>query len=71
MGCPLSSTIPGSSAFASPDIDAGPVNPMVAYVSSTRSGTAEKNAGLIPEAFQLALKGLLNTPSGVSMIKFV
>ena len=37
---------------------------MVAYVSSFMSGMISKNLGFIPEADQLPLYGLLNTPSG-------
>ena len=52
-----------------PEVAAGPVKPMVAYVSSANSGKTGKNAGLMPEAFQEAFKGLLNTPLGVFKIK--
>ena len=52
-----------------PEVEAGPVNPMVAYVSSARSGNTGKNAGLMPEAFQELLNGLLNAPPGVFTIK--
>ena len=48
-----------------PEVEAGPVRPIVAYVSSANSGKTGKNAGLIPEAFQELLKGLLNAPAGV------
>ena len=48
----LSSTIEGSAAPAMPEVDAGPVKPTVAYVSSAKSGNTGKNAGLMPEAFQ-------------------
>ena len=64
MGWFVSSTMLGSAASAKPEEAAGPSKPMVAYVSSAKSGNAGKNAGLMPDAFQLALKVLLNTPSG-------
>ena len=48
-----------------PDVDAGPVKPIVAYVSSAKSGNTGKNAGLMPEAFQELLNGLLKAPAGV------
>ena len=48
-----------------PDVDAGPVKPMVAYVSSARSGNTGKKAGLMPDAFHELLNGLLNAPPGV------
>ena len=66
MGWVLSSTTEGSAAPAMPDVDAGPSNPMVAYVSSAKSGNTGKKAGLMPEAFHALLKALLNTPSGAS-----
>ena len=47
-----------------PEVDAGPVKPMVAYVSSAISGNCATNAGLSPEAFQLELKPVLNAPLG-------
>ena len=49
----------GSAAPAMPDVDAGPVKPMVAYESSANSGYTAKNAGLMPEAFQLTFRALL------------
>ena len=55
----------GSEAPDKPDAEAGPVRPMVAYVSSTKSGNKSKNAGLIPEAFQVGLALELNAPEGV------
>ena len=42
---------------------------MVAYVSSARSGTNGRNAGLMPEAFGLVLNVLLNAPLGCSPSK--
>ena len=53
-----------------PEVDAGPSKPIVAYVSSAKSGTRGKNAALMPEAFQLALNVLLNAPAGVFTVKF-
>ena len=53
-----------------PEVEAGPVKPIVAYVSSARSGNTGKNAGLIPEAFQELLNGLLNAPPGVFTNRF-
>ena len=47
-----------------PEVEAGPVKPMVAYVSSAISGNMAKNAGLMPEALQLGLKLVLNAPLG-------
>ena len=38
---------------------------MVAYVSSANVGIIVKKAGLMPNAFQLTLTAVLNTPSGV------
>ena len=69
IGWLASSTMEGSAAPAIPEVDAGPVKPMVAYVSSARSGNTGKKAGLMPEAFQELLKGLLNAPAGVSKSK--
>ena len=60
----------GSAAPAMPEVDAGPANPMVAYVSSAKSGNTGKNAGLMPEAFHELLNALLNTPAGVLMNRF-
>ena len=57
-----SSTREGSAALDIPEVEAGPVRPIVAYVSSANSGKTGKNAGLIPEAFQELLKELLKTP---------
>ena len=48
-----------------PEVEAGPVKPIVAYESSASSGNTGKNAGLMPEAFQELLNALLNAPSGV------
>ena len=39
--------------------------PIVAYVSSAKSGNTGKNAGLMPEAFHELLNGLLNAPARV------
>ena len=52
-----------------PEVEAGPVKPIVAYVSSARSGNTGKNAGLMPEAFQELLNELLNAPPGVITIR--
>ena len=65
MACVASSTIEGSAAPTMPEVDAGPDKPIVAYVSSAKSGNTGKNAGLMPEAFQELLKALLNAPAGV------
>ena len=65
MGWLVSSTIEGSAAPAMPEVEAGPVKPIVAYVSSAKSGNTGKNAGLMPEAFQELLNALLNAPAGV------
>ena len=48
-----------------PASDAGPVNPMVAYVSSAISGYSATKADAKPEAFHEALRSLLKTPPGV------
>ena len=37
-------------------------------MSSTKSGNTGTNAGLMPDAFQLELNGLLNAPSGASTV---
>ena len=63
-----SSTMEGSAAPGMPEADAGPLSPMVAYVSSAKSGNTPKNAGLIPDAFQEELNWLLNAPIGTSML---
>ena len=68
MGCSASSTTEGSAAPAMPEVEAGPSKPMVAYVSSTKSGTNGMNAALMPDAFQLALNELLNAPAGCSQL---
>ena len=54
-----SSTMLASAAEVRPDVEAGPASPMVPYVSEASSGKAPKNAGLIPEGFQLAFSELL------------
>ena len=70
MGCVASSTMEGSAAPAMPDVEAGPVSPIVAYESSAKSGNTGKNAGLMPEAFHELLNGLLKAPPGVLTVKF-
>ena len=65
----LSSTMEGSAAPAIPEVEAGPVKPIVAYVSSAMSGNTGKNAGLMPEAFHDELNVLLNAPAGVLINK--
>ena len=69
MGWAESSTMEGSAASVTPEVDAGPVKPMVANVSSANSGKVVKNAGLMPDAFQLELNALLYAPSGVLIDK--
>ena len=59
-----SSAMAGSAAPSMPDVEAGPVNPMVAYVSSAISGNWDTNAGFKPAALQDVLKPVLNAPSG-------
>ena len=66
----LSSTNDGSAAPSMPEVEAGPSKPMVAKLSSAKSGTSGKKAALIPEAFQLALKVLLKMFAGVVITKF-
>ena len=46
--CKESSTTAGSAAPAMPEVDAGPVKPMVAYVSSAISGKKDRKFGLMP-----------------------
>ena len=65
MGCVLSSTREGFSAFTIPEAEAGTSSPNVAKVSSASSGKKEKNAGLIPDALQLELYIELKAPAGV------
>ena len=59
----------GSAAPANPDEAAGPSNPIVAKLSSAKSGNTGRKAGFTPEAFQLELYGLLNMPAGVSKMR--
>ena len=59
-----SSTMLGSAAPSMPEVEAGPVKPMVAYVSSTISGKLAKKAGLMPDALQEELKFVLYAPAG-------
>ena len=67
MGWLVSSTTLGSAAPGIPEEEAGPANPMVAYVSSAKSGKTGKKAGLIPDALHEELNALLNAPSGVEI----
>ena len=60
-----SCTKDGSDAPARLDDEAGPSKPMVAELSSAKSGKEPRKRGLTPEAFQLELKGLLKIPAGV------
>ena len=48
---------------------AGPSNPMVAKLSSCKSGKNPNNAELMPEAFHALFNAELNTPSGVKTPK--
>ena len=47
-----------------PEVVAGPVKPMVAYVSSAISGKLATKAGLMPDALQEGLRLELKAPAG-------
>ena len=65
----VSCTSDGSSAPGT--MAAGPSKPIVAKLSSCRSGKKPNNAALIPEAFHELFKAELKIPSGVENVSGV